>query len=325
MPVLNENEVRFPMPLAATNPPPAPSSPALPPARRAPGMASGIASGLLTTCSNPGCASGWLRLWRGRQTPVFEGGWLCGPRCTATLVRAAVARELQGREQTPVVHRHRVPLGLLLLSQGSITRSQLRAALARQKLSGGRLGMWLEREHGIEERVITRALGVQWGCPVLTLENHSPERVAGLVPRLFLDAFGVLPLRRAGSALLYVGFEDRIDRCVSFAIERMTGLRVEAGVVDERDFAAAHRRMLNAAFPPARMVEAAGADELAATFARVLEEARPVESRIVRMRDYLWLRMWRRFEGDAGRAVGFAGFPAGPVEDVIGWLSDSRA
>jgi len=282
-----------------------------------------VASGLLTVCANPGCASGWLRLWRGRHSPVFEGGWLCGPRCTRAMVRAAVARELEGQDPEPAPHRHRVPLGLLLLSHGAITPAQLRAALARQRISGGRLGSWLEGEHGVEERAITRALGVQWGCPVLSVENHSPERVAALVPRLFLDAFGFVPLRLAGSTLLYVGFEDRIDRCVGLAIERMTGLKVEAGMVDGRAFAAAHRRMLAAAFPPARMVEAEGVDALAAAFSSIVEEVRPVEARLVRMRDYLWLRLWRRFEGDASRAVGFAGFPAGPVEDILGWLADS--
>jgi len=254
-----------------------------------------IASGLLTVCANPGCASGWLRLWRGRHSPVFEGGWLCGPRCTRAMVRAAVARELEGQDPEPAPHRHRVPLGLLLLSHGAITPAQLRAALARQRISGGRLGSWLEGEHGVEERAITRALGVQWGCPVLSVENHSPERVAALVPRLFLDAFGFVPLRLAGSTLLYVGFEDRIDRCVGLAIERMTGLKVEAE----------------------------GVDALAAAFSSIVEEVRPVEARLVRMRDYLWLRLWRRFEGDASRAVGFAGFPAGPVEDILGWLADS--
>ena len=317
MPILNPAGSGAGTPLPAPNSPPG----VVPVARRAPA----VASGLLAICANPDCASGWLRLWRGRRSPVFEGGWLCGERCTRAMVRAAVARELQGQAPEAALHRHRVPLGLLLLSQGAITRAQLRAALIRQKSSGGRLGGWLEREHGLEERAITRALGVQWGCPVLTIENHSPERVAGLVPRLFIDAFGFLPLRLAGSALLYVGFEDRIDRCVGLAIERMTGLRVEAGMVDGRAFSAAQQRMLAAAFPPARMVEAEGVDALAAAFARIVEEARPAEARLVRMRDYLWLRLWRRSEGDASRATGFAGFPGGAVEDILGWVADSRA
>jgi len=296
---------------------------ASPPRRFTSSLTAGLVAGMVHVCSNPKCASGWLRLWRARQAPVFEGGWLCGPQCAKVCVRTAVLRELEGHNQPPAVHRHRVPLGLLLLSQRAITQPQLRAALARQKISGGRLGMWLEREHGIAERLITRGLATQWGCPVLTLENHSPEKVAPLVPRLLIDALGFLPLRRAGTALLYVGFEDRVDHCVNFAIERMTGLRVVAGVVDGRDFAAAHLRLLGAAFPPARMVEAAGVDSLAGTFTRILEETKPVEARLVRMRDYFWLRMWKRRDGvQSGSMSDSLG---GPFEDVLGALAEARS
>jgi hypothetical protein len=259
-------------------------------------------AGLLAVCANPACQSGWLRWWRGRQTPVFEGGWACGERCLRALLRAAVLRELEGLEPPPAAHRHRVPLGLLLLAQGAITREQLRAALERQRRLGGRIGRWLVREQGIDEREITRALGTQWGAPVLAAGSHSPEKVAGVAPRLFVDAFGFLPLRVAGGAVLYIGFEDRIDRCVCLALERMTGLRVEAGLVDGRAFDAAHRRMLGTGFPPARMVEASAVDALVAALARIVEEARPVEARLVRMRDYLWLRLWKRRPG-ARRAV----------------------
>jgi hypothetical protein len=321
--------------------------------------AAGRPAGLLAVCANPGCQSGWLRWWRGRQSPVFEGGWACGERCLRTLVRAAVLREIEGREPSSAMHRHRVPLGLLLLAQGAITREQLRSALARQRQLGGRIGGWLIQEHGIEEREITRALGTQWGSPVLAVENHSPEKVAGTAPRLLVDAFGFLPLRIAAGEVLYVGFEDRIDRCISFALERMSGLRVEAGLVGGRDFAAAHRRMLSAGFPPARMVEAGTVDALAGALARIVEQTRPVEARLVRMRDYLWLRLWKRHGGttrgggswhtpEASRQLarrssrpdsGYAG-PAAPpdrgaggwtagaaggFEDVIGSLADGRA
>jgi hypothetical protein len=242
---------------------------------------------------------------------------------------------MEGLDGPPAAHRHRVPLGLVLLSHGAVTRDQLRAALTRQRTAGGRLGMWLVREHGVEERAITRALGAQWGAPVLTLDNHSPEKVAAVVPRLFVDAFAFLPLRTAGGALLYLGFADRIDRSASFAIERMSGLRVEAGLVADRVFGPAHRRMLAAAFPPARLVEAAGVDGLVATLARGVEALRPAEARLVRMHDYFWLRMWRRAEGQGAAGPGAAnpgaaslraaGSRAGSAEDVIGSLAGARA
>jgi hypothetical protein len=150
---------------------------------------------------------------------------------------------------------------------------------------------------------------------VLSLEGHSAEHAAALAPRLLVDAFGFLPLRQAGAALLYVGFEDRLDRCVSLAIERMNRLRVESGIVPARDFDTAHRRLLGATFPRARLVEAAGVDALAGALSRMIEAAQPVESRMVRMHEYFWLRLWSRRSAGHGSAV----------EDVLCSLADSRA
>ena len=53
------------------------------------------------------------------------------------------------------------------------------------------------------------------------------------MPRLFVDAFGALPLRVAAGKILYLGFEDRLDPVLALAVERMTGLRVESGLVQE--------------------------------------------------------------------------------------------
>ena len=58
-----------------------------------------------------------------------------------------------------------------------------------------------------------------------------------LLPRLFVDAFGALPLRVAAGKLLYLGFEDRLDPVLALAVERMSGLRVESGLVQESLFA----------------------------------------------------------------------------------------
>jgi hypothetical protein len=75
-------------------------------------------SGLFETCANPGCGSGWLHLWRSRSAPVFEGGWSCSATCTAACMEAAVRRELEGRGSAQESHRHRIPLGLVMLEQG---------------------------------------------------------------------------------------------------------------------------------------------------------------------------------------------------------------
>ncbi len=254
-----------------------------------------LGTGILPTCANPHCKSGWLHLWRSRQAPVFEGGWCCSAACTAARVEAAVGRELDARGIAGEGHRHRIPLGLAMLEQGWITQRDLRAALAAQRATGsGKLGGWLVRQQGVSEEMVTRALGLQWGCPVLGMEFHNPEGLTALVPRLFVDAFRALPLRVAAGKILYLGFEDRLDPALALALERITELRVESGLVRESLFGPAHTRMLEAGFPAVELIEAATEPALAMALSKAVERTRPIEARLTRVHDCLWLRMWLR-------------------------------
>jgi hypothetical protein len=265
----------------------------------------------LETCANPQCRSGWLHLWRSRSTPVFEGGWTCSSACTRARVTAAVRREMEGRVTAPEPHRHRIPLGLTMLEQGWITADQLRGALEAQKAAGaGRLGHWLARKHGVSEKLVTRALSLQWSCPVLPLDYHDAEALTTLLPRFFVDAFGALPLRVAAGKLLYLGFEDRLDPVLALAIERMTGLRVESGVVQGSLFGPAHTRMLGAKFPRAELVEASSEVGAVHAVSKAIEKTRPTGARLVRVHDCLWLRMLLRAQGSLLPEIS-------SVEDII--------
>ena len=285
---------------------------AAPGAAGRPASAAGHPSGgLFTTCANPACGTGWLQIWRSRSSPVFEGGWNCSPGCTAERLQAAVSRELDGRGSAFETHRHRVPLGLLMLEQGWITQAQLRSALDGQRTNrAGRLGHWLMVREGVSEQLVTRALGLQWSCPVLPIDLHDPEGLSPLLPRLFIDAFGALPLRVAAGKLVYLGFEDRLDPAVALALQRMSGLRVESGLVAGSQFRPAHSRMLEAKFPPVELLEASSEPALVRALTRAVERTKPAESRLVRVHDLLWLRMWR------GRQTGHVP-EASSVEDMI--------
>ncbi len=248
---------------------------------------------IFPSCANPQCHSGWLHLWRRRDRPVFEGGWCCSAACTAVRVVAALGREMDARGGVAESHRHRIPLGLSMLERGWITQEDLRAALLAQRAAGaGKLGGWLVRQRSVSEEQVTRALGLQWGCPVLGMESHNPEGLTALMPRLFVDAFGALPLRVAAGKILYLGFEDRLDPALALALERMTGLRVESGLVRESEFRPAHARLLEERFPQVELVEANSATALAAALARAIEQVSPMEARLARVHDCLWLRMW---------------------------------
>jgi len=206
-----------------------------------------------------------------------------------------VRRELQGRCAASEVHRHRIPLGLIMMEQGWISADQIRLALEAQRAAGGgRIGHWLMRQAHIDEQLVTRALGLQWSCPVLPLGFHDAEALTVLLPRLFIDAFGALPLRVAAGRLLYLGFEERLDPVLALAIERMTGLRTESGLVQGTLFRPAQTRMLNARFPAVELIEASSESAAVQAIAGSIEKKRTVEARLVSAHECLWLRMWTR-------------------------------
>lgn len=251
---------------------------------------------LMNTCMNLDCKTSWLRLWRRRNVPRFEGQWACSADCMRVLIEQAVERELgDGTPLEPKKHNHRIPLGLLLLSQGWITQEQLRRALDSQREAGGkeRIGTWLMRQCNLSEEQVTRALSMQWGCPVLSFSSHSPETMSTLIPRVLLDSYGTVPLRNGSSRLAYLAFEDRPDSSVAFAVERMTGIHIEAGVVTASQFLRVHERMMRASFPKAQLMEARSASLVAKEMAEVIERVRPHQARLVRMHRYFWLRVWK--------------------------------
>jgi hypothetical protein len=209
------------------------------------------------------------------------------------MVKAAVNRELGESEDGVVPHRHRVPLGLVMLAQGWITQPQLRHALEAQRANGrGRIGDWLVAECGLETEQITRGLSMQWSCPVLSLNGFEPEAMSLAVPRIFVEEFGLLPLRMAGQRILYLAFEDRLDASAALALERMSALKVESGLIDGVQFREARATLLQCDAVAAKLEAATSTASLAARITAILEQKQPVAARLVRLRQYYWLRMW---------------------------------
>ena len=250
-------------------------------------------SGLFGFCANRGCRSSWLHLFRSRTRPVFEGGWTCSPVCTEERIRMAVRRETETWSPAVEPYRHRVPLGLLMLEQGLISSSALRRALEAQRRTGKlRIGEWLIQQGAADEASVARALSVQWGCPVLPLSEEKWALCAGVIPRLFLEAFKVVPVRTGGEKLLYLGFEERREAVLALAAERMAGVRVESGIVLSSEFRGATTRLLSDSFPPVQFVEAVSEWAAAHALARSIERFQPLDARLVRVRSWLWLRMF---------------------------------
>ncbi|MFP5227002.1 MAG: hypothetical protein ACLGXA_05190 [Acidobacteriota bacterium] len=218
------------------------------------------------------------------------------------LLARAVRREMNGGDTPQGSWSHRVPMGLMLIEQGRITPDQLESALRAQRREAEfgetpRLGEWLLRSGVLSEPALTRALSAQWNCPVLSLAAFQPSETAAVMPSLFSEIFDAVPVWSAGGGRLHLAFAGRLDRSLSYAVERMTGLPVAAGIARDSEFRRAQEKLLAGQGATVRHLEAADSWALVRAMTRWIEEARPVESRLVRVHDYYWLRIWRRRPG----------------------------
>ena len=245
-------------------------------------------------CGAKGCSNGWVTPWKSRRRPVFEGEWSCCSRCMEQQIAAAVRRAAgeAPRSLGTDVHQHRVPLGLILLAQGFITHPQLQAALALQRTAGkGKVGEWLAQSCGLPEERVAHGLGVQWNCPVLSLDFFSPKQMALLMPKRFVAEFGMLPLRLSGSRMLYAGFEDTMNAAMAMSLEQMCGLRVESGLLPSTQYASARQRLLAAESVTVTVKTVKDEDQLTTSICKVMQQNQPFGSRLVRVQQYYWLRL----------------------------------
>jgi len=183
-------------------------------------------------CGQADCS--WLRrLWRRSQwwngSIRYEDTAYCSPQCFESALRQSLVRLCASSPPVPAV-RHRVPLGLLLLSRGQLTNPQLRAALEAQRGSGRhRLGEWLEKMGFVTEQQVTSALGLQWACPVVSARCSPDPACVRLLPYRLLESFRVLPLQFvAATRTLFLAFGEGIDYGVLYAVERMLDCHTEA-------------------------------------------------------------------------------------------------
>jgi hypothetical protein len=186
--------------------------------------------------AHPHCAGGgcnfmrrsWRRIgwWHGRVR--LRGSSYCAPQCFES-----AARECFSHACSPAVAaspvRHRIPLGLLMLSRGHLTPSQLRAALDAQRDGGDlRIGEWLAKLGFSTEQQVTAALGLQWACPVLAWKAPRDSSCRRMLPYRLLERFRILPVQFVVSTrMFYVAFCDGIDYTALYAIEQMLDCRTE--------------------------------------------------------------------------------------------------
>jgi hypothetical protein len=241
----------------------------------------------------------WHRIgwWHGRIQ--LRGSWYCAPECFEIAAQKCFADS-----SAPVVAdspvRHRVPLGLLMLSRGQLTHGQLRTALEARRATGHRrIGEWLEELGFATETQVTAALGVQWACPVLAWRAPRDFACGRMLPYRLLERFRMLPIQFvAATRTFYVAFCDGIDYSALYAIEQMLDCRTEACLISSRSMDRELERMGHEARAGDLLFESwrdpAAMAHITCDYALKLGAE---EVRIVGCSEYVWVRL------EAGREV----------------------
>ena len=131
------------------------------------------------------------------------------------------------------------------------------------------------------------------------------------MPGRFVEEFGAVPLRVRGERVLYLAFEDRLDASVALAVEKMTNLQVQSGLVESAQLRSSQRRLLECGAVAVKNEALGDADLLASRITALLEQKQPLDSRLVRLHQYYWLRFWL----ESGTKSRTGSLPTG-VEDM---------
>lgn len=205
---------------------------------------SGVVSKAIRTCENADCRRRrvFWPAWLPKDEGIFlQGQWYCSADCFEHAALAALLRLLPAGEEISR-RRHRVPIGLLLLSRGTIRDDQLKRALVLQRQKGGgKIGKILQEIDAASEHDITEGLAAQWGCPVYPLaKGREFLQCASLLPLTLLEAGRMLPVHYLRlQQTLFIAFVEGIDRTALYAVEQMLHLRTVPCIVSESELTGA--------------------------------------------------------------------------------------
>jgi hypothetical protein len=202
-------------------------------------------------CNGERCAAprrAWQRISNGAGSVCVHGLRYCFPHC----FERELMRRLVRMQPTRAARRtlaHRLPLGLLMLSRGDLTDSQLRQTLQEQQLhKGRRIGECMQQLGYVREPQVTAALAMQWCCPVLkTLPQHVID--CG-VPQGLLRRFRMMPVHfSAATRALYIAFVEDIEYPALIAIEQMLDCKTQACLTTSSGLQTAFERMEQQSMP----------------------------------------------------------------------------
>jgi len=179
----------------------------------------------------------------------------------------------------------------------------------------GKIGEWIEKLGFASENEVTKALALQWGCPVATSFDPATSSFPSEIPLPILEAFQMLPLNYVASTnTLYLAFGERVDHAALYAIEKILDCRTLPCVAG-RESIARHLDAMRQLSRPGDVEFGPISDlaEIASIASSYTARLSPGQVRLSRVGRFIWLRL---DVNSNGRAMG-AGNTQRSVETAV--------
>ncbi len=192
-----------------------------------------------------------------------------------------------------------------MVARGKLTPIEVQAALEAQRSACyGKIGEWIEKLGFASESEVTKALALQWGCPVATSFDPSAHYLPGDIPLAILEAYQMLPLNYvAGSNTLYLAFGERVDHAALYAIEKILECHTLPCVAGREAVARQLEAMRQLARPgDVEFGPMTDLGEMARIASSYTSRLSPGQVRMSRVGRFIWLRLYRDFKPSANKA-----------------------
>src|ERR1700688_3374889 len=248
--------------------------------------------GALNSCTRQ--HSLWQQITHRRHPrgTLLQGVYYCHPLCLETALREQLS-SLHGMAPS-TQPANRIPLGLLMVARGKLTYVEVRAALeAQRRARYGKIGEWIEKLGFASEREVTKALALQWGCPVALSFDPATSHFPSEIPLPILEAFQMIPLNYVASTkTLYLAFGERVDHAALCAIEKILDCRTLPCVAG-RESIARHLEAMRQLSRPGDVEFGPISDlaEMASIASSYTARLSPGQVRLSRVGRFIWLRL----------------------------------
>jgi Type II secretion system (T2SS), protein E, N-terminal domain len=242
----------------------------------------------LTICHNKQL----MRSIPGTRPGIQVGAqWYCCVDCFSLAARAPLSSLSQARTLVNP-RRPRLPLGLALLSKGSLTAEDLRVTSSQGHTDEDELAEILVRMHLVTEKQVAAARSQQWGYPVFA-RDFSGQRVFPEIPRALLRACSAVPLHYSASAKrILLGFACRVEHSLLDSIEQITGCRVEPCFITSTDCQEQITRLIVPPNYQEQVISEPGPPEkMARTVGRAAVDVGAREASFGQCKNHIWVRI----------------------------------